>query len=355
MIRVDINKRLRQFELKLALAVDDAETLTVVGPSGCGKTTLLNCIAGLVTPDTGTIQLDEQTVFDPDIGLDVPPEKRRIGYVFQDYALFPHLSVFDNVAYGPKAQGCAKDTVRQRVDHFLELLGLASLAKSRPDRLSGGEQQRVALARALALESRILLLDEPFGALDISTRQHLRLELRKLLKQVAVSAIIVTHDYADALALGGRVLVMSNGRAEQIGSHRELLMAPRSRFVAELTGVNYFEGHVANTTDGTHVVDVGAARIYIATEDVTGDISASLFACDVVLSVDEPHTSARNVFGGTVGEIIHVGERLRVRIDTDLPLVAELTPGAFSALGLDEGASVYAGFKATAVRVTPCD
>ncbi|MBT3380441.1 MAG: ABC transporter ATP-binding protein [Lentisphaerae bacterium] len=354
MISIDIKKHLRHFELDLSIEVADAETLTVVGPSGCGKTTLLNCIAGLVAPDGGRIQLGERPVFDPEARIDTPAEKRRIGYVFQDYALFPHLSVFDNVAYGLRAQRHSRSSVTERVERFLNLLKLTPLARCRPEQLSGGEQQRVALARALAVDSQALLLDEPLGALDVSTRQHLRMELRKLLAQVGVSTIIVTHDYADALAFGGRILVMSHGQVEQMGTHRELTMAPRSRFVAELTGVNYFEGHASPNVERGHIVEVGKARVHIAT-DIVGGICASLFPCDVMLSVDEPHTSARNVFRGTVGDVTQVGERLRVRVDSDLPLVAELTPEAYTALDLREGGAVFASFKATAVRVTSGD
>lgn len=350
MISVDIGKRLRGFELDIRLRVATGETLAVVGPSGSGKTTTLDCIAGLVSPDRGVIRLGDMAVFDAERGIDLAPEQRGVGYVFQDYALFPHLSVFGNVAYGLRARHVPADRVAARVSEALDMLGIGALAAVGPLRLSGGERQRVALARAIAGGRQVLLLDEPLGALDATTRQRVRAELRGVLKRVHAAAVLVTHDYTDALAFGHRILVMDRGGAAQEGTREELLLAPRSRFVADFTGVNYFEGHAVAGEGQPRRVHVGGVVLSAVTE-VAGAVSLSLLPTDVVLSHDEPRTSARNVLRGVVQDVVHLGGRARVHLDVGVPVVAEVTAEACRALDVRDGATLYASFKATAVRV----
>ena len=348
---VRLCRALRHFDLDVAFEAAVGEVVVVVGPSGAGKTSILNCVAGLDTPDRGRLCLGGRTVFDSEAGINLRSEERGVGYVFQDYALFPHLSVFDNVAFGLRARHESKAEIATRVPALLELLGLRDLAAAFPARLSGGEQQRVALARAVAIQPAVLLLDEPLGALDTTSRRHVRRELRQLLRQLGMTVILVTHDYEDALVLGRRVLVMDRGRISRDGSHEELLFHPRSRFVADFTGVNYFEGTVCSRTGESGGIRVGETVLQAVT-DLTGEVSVSFFPAEVTISVEEPHSSARNVLRGPILEVANLGGRLRLRVDAGLPLVADVTPAAYTSLGLSEGSVVYASFKATAVRVS---
>jgi molybdenum ABC transporter ATP-binding protein len=348
MIDICIRKRLRHFDLRVSCRIDPGEVVVVVGPSGSGKTTLLNCIAGLTAPDWGRIQLGDRVVFESATGTDLPPRRRQVGFVFQDYALFPHLTVFENVAYGLRARRLPH--IVDRVGDVLTLLGIGHLAEARPAQLSGGEKQRVALARAVAFDASVLLLDEPLGALDAGTRQAIRKELKGVLGSLHATALVVSHDYEDALALGTRIMVMERGAVAQFGTRQDLLYRPRSRFVAQFTGVNYFEGRAVTHADHGCEIDVGTARLSAAC-DSTGDVSASFFPSDVTLSATRPDSSARNVFHGVVRDVVDLGDRVRVHVDGALPLVAEVTPRSFEALALAAGRPVYAFFKATAVRV----
>lgn len=348
---VCLRRALRHFELDVTFDVAPGEVVAVVGPSGAGKTSILNCVAGLDSPDSGRICLGTHTVYDAATGVNVRPEAREVGYVFQDYALFPHLTVRRNVAYGLQARGRSPAECAPRVDTLLELLRIRDLAEAYPAQLSGGEQQRVALARAVAIEPKVLLLDEPLAALDTTSRKHVRRELRQLLRQLGVAAILVTHDYEDALVLGRRILVMEKGHVSRSGSHEELLQHPRSRFVADFTGVNYFEGTVEPGGDQPRQVRIGNAILHAVTE-LEGEVSVSFFPSDVTVSTAEPHTSARNLFRGPVREVANLGGRLRVQVDAALPVVADITPDAYGALGLHEGTLVYVAIKATSIRVS---
>ncbi|MFG1345142.1 ABC transporter ATP-binding protein [Xanthobacter autotrophicus DSM 431] len=222
------------------LQVKAGETLVLLGPSGCGKTTLLRLIAGLETPDAGG-----RILFDGAEVTALPIEKRNVGMVFQSYALFPNMSVIDNVAYGLRVRGAAKAERRARAGAVLEMMRIGQLAERRIDQLSGGQRQRVALARALAVRPRVILLDEPLTALDAALREHLRSEIDALLKRLAITAIYVTHDQAEALALGDRIVVMKNGGIAQVGTPREVYFQPADDFVADFVGItNRLEGAV---------------------------------------------------------------------------------------------------------------
>jgi len=348
---VRLHKTLRHFDLDVDFEVAAGEVAVVVGPSGAGKTSALNCIAGLDSPESGRIRLGDHTVFDSLSRVDVRPEQREVGYVFQDYALFPHLTVRSNVGYGLRARHRPADETRSRVDSLLEMLRIRDLADAYPGALSGGEQQRVALARAVAMLPKALLLDEPLAALDTTSRRHVRRELRDLLRRLGTAVILVTHDYEDALVLGRRILVMERGRISREGTHEELLLHPRSRFVADFTGVNYYEGTAESGGDKPRRIRVGEAVLHAVT-DLEGPVSVSFFPSDVTVSTVDPRSSARNVFRGLVREVSNLGGRLRLQVDAPLPVVADITPDAYGSLALSEGTTVYVAIKATSVRVS---
>jgi spermidine/putrescine ABC transporter ATP-binding subunit len=243
---------------QVSLEVPAGSIVVVLGPSGCGKTTLLRLIAGLVMPDAGRVWINGRDY------TDIPPYERPIGMVFQDYALFPHLSVWNNIAFGLRMRRLNRDEIRQRVERMLKLLGLRGLENRYPKELSGGQQQRVALARALVVEPSVLLLDEPFAALDRNLREELRLEFRRLHERLTVTTLFVTHDQEEALVLGDRVAVMRAGRVVQVGEGRELYYKPKTRFVAEFFGnCNVVEGVVVEEGGRGIVVGPGGVKAHL--------------------------------------------------------------------------------------------
>jgi ABC-type sulfate/molybdate transport systems ATPase subunit len=338
-LRVDIAVPRRSFRLDLALEVG-RETLALVGPSGAGKTTVLRAIAGLVRPERGRIAVGSRPLFDTDRGVDLPPEERRVGFVFQEYALFPHLTVERNVAFGGRA----------RVSELLERFRISHLAKARPGELSGGERQRVGLARALAREPEVLLLDEPLSALDAHTRDSVRLELQELLRELGLPALLVTHDFEDAAALADRVGVVVEGRLLQVGTPVELVEAPAAPFVASLTGGNLLPGRARPGPDGlTEVVLDGGASVY-STAPGSGRVGVVVQPWDVAVAREQPDDSALNHVRAAIGSLVPLGNRVRARVG---PLTAELTAASAERLGLAPGEIVVASFKATATRLVP--
>jgi molybdate transport system ATP-binding protein len=337
------------FALTADLQVGDGEILAVLGPNGAGKTTLLRALAGLLPIDDGRISIDGTVVDDPAAGIFVPPEKRPVGVVFQDYLLFEHLSALDNVAFGLREQGVRRADARRRARQLLTEVGAQEWADARPQAISGGQAQRVALARALATEPRLLLLDEPLAALDVQTRVETRRQLRVILERFPGARILVTHDPVDALALADRILILEQGEVVQTGTPEEITSRPRSQYVAELVGVNLYRG----AADGDHI-RVGDA-VLTATGSHTGAVMMIVPPNAVVLYTDRPSSSARNAWPGRVVALEHLGARgrVRVRIDGALSIVAEVTPAAVLELALTEGSDVWAAVKATEVEVFP--
>ena len=239
----------------VSLGVRRGEFLTLLGPSGCGKTTLLRMIAGFERPDSGSVRLGERDV------TDVPPFRRDVTTVFQQYALFPHLDVFRNVAFGLQRRRVRREEIATRVKNALEMVKLSGLEQRTPGALSGGQQQRVALARALVLEPRVLLLDEPLAALDLKLRKQMQIELKALQQRVGISFIYVTHDQEEALTMSDRIVVMNAGHIEQVGLAEDIYERPRTEFVADFIGVaNIIEGVVVSNSAGTAVVSLGPAK-----------------------------------------------------------------------------------------------
>jgi molybdate transport system ATP-binding protein len=330
---------LRSFRLSVAATLG-RETLALVGPSGAGKSSVLRAIAGLLRPDRARIALGGKTWLDTEAGIDLPPERRSVGLVFQEYALFPHLDVRHNVAFGGRA----------RVDELLERFRISQLAHARPGDLSGGEQQRVALARALARDPAVLLLDEPLAALDAHTRNVVRGELAELLTELRLPTLLVTHDFEDAAALADRVGVIVDGRILQLGAAADLLAAPADAFVASFTGANLLHGTARPGLDGLTEVVLDDAGLAYSTDEGGGRVGLAVYPWEIALARSEPADSAVNHLRGEVRSLVVLGNRVRVRVG---PLTAEITAASAERLGLREGEPVVASFKATAARLVP--
>jgi molybdate transport system ATP-binding protein len=338
-LALDITIALRTLRVDLALEVG-RETVALVGPSGAGKTTVLRAVAGLVRPDRGRIALGEEVWLDAERRIDLPPEARSVGYVFQDYALFPHLSVRKNVAFGGA----------ERVDELLERFGIRQLAQARPADISGGERQRAALARALARGPAVLLLDEPLSALDAHTRNAVRAELQELLREVRLPTLLVTHDFEDAAALADRIGVVLDGRLLQFGAATELVLEPADPFVASLTGSVLLPGRARPGPDGLTEVELDDGTLVFSAERGTGRVGVVLHPWDITLARSAPTDSARNHLSAPIAALVPDGDRVRVRVG---PLTAEITAAAARELELTPGVTVVASFKATGARLVP--
>ena len=337
-----------EMEVELRIPLDRAPVTVLFGPSGSGKTTLLRMLAGLERPDAGYIALGEKVWFDAARAIHLPPERRRAGFLFQDYGLFPHLTVAENVAYA-----APRETARELLDRF----GLTELAARKPRAISGGQQQRVALARALAAEPALLLLDEPLSALDAATRSRMRYELRGMLLTGGVPSIVVTHDRMEAVALGDWMAVMVNGHIRQTGPVQEVFGRPADPQVAESVGVeNVLAAEIAGRESGLVVVrvngQVGEARIQCVDSGETGPVFVCIRAEDVAITRQmDQVSSARNRLAGRVRSVIPEGALARVDLDCGFPLVALVTAQSASDLALREGEQVSAVVKATSVHL----
>jgi molybdate transport system ATP-binding protein len=329
---------LRSFELSLALEVE--RTVALVGPSGAGKSSVLRVIAGLARPEAGRIDLDGEVWVDVGQRTFRPPEERTVGLVFQEYALFPHLSVRQNVAFGGKG----------RADELLERFGLSHLAAARPGKLSGGERQRVALARALARDPGVLLLDEPLAALDAHTKASVRVELEELLRGLDLPTLIVTHDYDDAVALADTVGVLVEGKLRQLGSPAELVARPDDPFVASFTGANLLRGRAEGLEDGITTIRLESGEVVYSTDLARGRVGVVVYPWDVVVGRAQVDGSAMNLLAGEIASVVQVGNRVRVRIG---PLTAEVTAASAEKLELVRGGTAFVSFKATGTRLVP--
>ncbi|HET6476504.1 MAG TPA: ABC transporter ATP-binding protein [Thermoleophilia bacterium] len=336
--------------LEADLAIADDQVVVLLGPNAAGKTTLLRALAGLIPLESGKVVLDGRVLEDVSAGVRVPPEHRPVGVVFQDYLLFPHLNVLENVAFGLRARGLHRRTARRVATEWLERVDLAACAMERPKALSGGQAQRAALARALATDPRLLLLDEPLSAMDAGARAELRRELNRHLGSYSGTCLLVTHDPIEAMTLADLLVVLEDGRVVQVGSPAELSAHPRSRYVADLVGLNLYRGQGAG-----HVVELPAGQRIVTAETVPqeGDVFAVIPPGAVALHRAHPEGSRRNVWAGTAGELDVAGERIRVHVSGPMPIVAEVTPAAVAALHLGEGGAVYASVKATEIVTYP--
>ena len=337
-----------RFSLDASLRIDAGETVAVLGPNGAGKSTLVEALAGLIALDAGRIRVDGDVWDDPEAGLFIGPEGRRVGVVFQDYLLFPHLTVAENVAFGLKARRWDRTEAKRLTTAWLERLDLTAFAHRYPSDLSGGQRQQVALARALAPSPDLLLLDEPLAAVDATTRIRLRRTLRDHLESFPGPRLLITHDPTDAFLLADRICVLEEGRITQTGTAEDIRLRPRTAYVADLVGVNFWVGQA---TEGTVVI--GRHRLSIADRAIRGPVVVTLHPRAVSVHLRQPEGSPRNTWETTVERVESHGDRVRLRVGGPLPLTAEVTPAAIDDLRITSTSRVWVSIKATEIRAEP--
>lgn len=341
-------------DVSLNLPVNRSSITALIGPSGCGKTTLLRCLAGLTQPDRGTISFLGNLWFDHQRKISLSPQRRDIGFLFQQYALFPHLSVANNIGFGLHQEPVARK--RARVCDILDRFGLTTISERFPEQLSGGQQQRVALARAVARRPRILLLDEPLSALDSLLREQMRTELRRTLREFEIPVILVTHDRLEAISLADRVAVMDEGKIQQLGSVQEVFTRPRNASLARLVGVETIvSGEILQTSDGLVTVQVGPVQLLAVEPSVpTRLVHICIKGEDVALRAGPPGTtSIRNQLAATITSLTPEGPLIRVGLSCGFDLTALITRPACDELQLRPGQTVTAMVKTPAIHLIP--
>jgi molybdate/tungstate transport system ATP-binding protein len=328
---------------KINLLIGDKEYFVILGPTGVGKTILIECIAGLHKM-TGEIWIDRANF------TRLAPEERGMGYVPQDYVLFPFLNVENNIAFGLRQTRASKAEVRARIKELSDLLNISDLLKRDTRSLSGGEKQRVAVARALAPSPSILLLDEPLSALDVETRNRLREELRRIHSITHTTILHVTHSFDEAFLLGGRIAVMNSGEIIQVGEPSHVFRKPDTKFVADFLGAsNLFQGEAVTKGDGADILVNGTSIVSSTTK--SGQVYVSIRPEDILISLKPIESSARNSFKGIIDSIQDVGDVLRITVNAGVPFIAAITRRSFEDLNISLGMTVYITFKASAVHV----
>lgn len=339
-------RRGEAFTLDLPLSIPRGSTVALLGPNGAGKSTAVAALAGLLALDRGRIELAGTVLDDPEGEVFVPPEARRVGVVFQDRLLFPHLTVAENVAFGVRSRGTSRTEARRRATEWLEMLGIGEMADRKPGTLSGGQAQRVALARALATEPDLLLLDEPLAALDVAARSELRGVLARHLEAFDGPRLVITHDPAVAFHLAARVCVVERGTATQTGPPDEIRLRPRTSYAADVADANLVTGRAR---DGE--VDTGELTLSVVEPTIRGPVRLTLRPSSVSLHRARPEGSPRNRWATVVEALEDLGPRVRVRIGAPLPLTVQITPAARADLELEPGTRVWASVKATDIGV----
>lgn len=343
-----VRTRVGDLDLDVSLGVGGGQIVALLGPNGAGKTSLLRAIAGLIPVSDGRVVIDGEVLQDTRTGQATPTDRRPIGFVFQDYLLFPHLNVLENVGFGLRARGVARAQARAAARSWLDRVGLSTHATSRPRELSGGQAQRVALARALAIGPKLLLLDEPLAALDARARVEVRRNLKQHLSSFHGTRLLVTHDPLDAMVLSDRLLIMERGHIVQEGSMDELRAHPRSFYVADLVGLNLYRG----VARGDHV-DLDVSGTLIVPDAGRGPVFVVVHPRAVALHRVRPEGSPRNVWSGRIDGLDTEGERVRARIEGPIPVVAEVTPRAVEAMALRRGDEIWVSVKASEVTAYP--
>jgi len=334
------------FTLDVSLALPPGRTVALLGPNGAGKSTAVRALAGLRPLDDGRLAFGSTVWDDPGKGLFTPPEARRIGVVFQEGVLFPHLSTEENVAFGLQARGHPPEEARSVARGWLERVGLGGRRDGRPRDLSGGEAQRVALARALATDPQVLLLDEPLSALDVHARGGVRRLLEEHLSAFPGPRLLITHDPDEAFQLADEIHVLEGGRITQSGSADDLRFRPRTPYAAELGGTNLVTGQARSG-----VVDTGSLALQVAEAATDGPVRLAIRPSAVAVHSDRPAGSPRNSWSTVLERVDEVGGRVRLRTGDPLRLMVEVTPSARDELALERGAIVWLAVKATDIGV----
>jgi molybdopterin-binding protein len=365
MIRLDgIKKSYGQKEVLrgVTLEVKRHELLALVGPSGCGKTTTLNIVAGLCQPDEGKVILDNVLVEGRSSGrlVHVSPSERKVGYVFQEYALFPHMRVRENISYGPQARHLSKIDVKKRTDSLLRFVGLQDHSEHYPEQLSGGQKQRIALARALAPEPDILLLDEPLAALDTRTRESLRVELKKILGTLEITTIYVTHELGEAYAVSDKIAIMGNGIIEQTGRRDEIFAKPNSVYVGDFLGQNIYNARVVSETSQASTLEINGISISAKPTGAAnnGTVLVTIRPEDVLLSSQATAGNQKwngtkyNNLDGTIVEIVRTRSTAEVKVDVGFLIKSMITSNSLEELGLKEGEKVWVHLNGDSVGIS---
>lgn len=347
-LQATLNVHIGSFALTAAIEVAPGTTLALLGPNGAGKSTALRALAGLRPLTDGVIELGGRTLDAPGTGVFVPPERRSVGVVFQDYLLFGHMSAVDNVAFGLRARGMRKRSANDVAAEWLDRVGLAAQARHKPRQLSGGQAQRVALARALATQPDLLLLDEPLAALDAATRIQIRAQLRKHLDEYAGATVLVTHDPLDAMVLADRLLVVESGSVVQAGTPAEIARRPRTDYIAALVGLNLYRG----TADGV-TIELDDGGVLTTAHAINGPVFVTFAPTAVSLHNTRPDGSPRNTWLAEVAGIEQHADTVRVRLTGTPDLLADVTTAAVAELALGPGRQVWVTVKATETHAYP--
>jgi molybdate transport system ATP-binding protein len=348
-LRFDARVARGAFTLEASVVARAGEVVAMLGPNAAGKSTLLRAAAGLLGVDSGRVELGEVVLDDPHHGVFLAPDQRRIGVVFQDHRLFPHLRVTDNVAFGLRCRGVSRRDARRAASGWLDRLGLAELSARRPGQLSGGQAQRVALARALACEPAALLLDEPLAALDVQTRAEVQGELRTHLAAFGGPTLFVTHDPIEALLLATRIVVLEDGRVVQQGDAAEITSRPATPYVARLVGMNLYAGRAAQG-----IVSLDGGGVLVVPDAQNGRVLVALRPSALTVYAEQPHaSSARNIWPATITALAPLGDRIRLTASGDQAAFADVTASAVAELGLAPGRPVWLTAKATDLVAYP--
>ena len=345
----NINKKWDEFQLiDLNLEIKIGEFFVVLGPSGAGKTLLIEVIAGIHYPDSGRILFNKRDI------TNLPPEKRQVGFVFQDYALFPHKRVWQNIEYGLNIKKIPLREKLEQIERMMKQMGILNIAKRYPDTLSGGEQQRVALARALIVKPNLFLLDEPLSALDHNMRLKLREEIINIQREMKITTVYVTHDRIEAITLADRIAIMNEGKIIQVGTPQEIFRSPKNEFVAQFTGFeNIFEGLSSYDPETKlAIITCGDFEIQAATSK-EGRVKACIRPEDVAISLNAPKSSVRNMLQGKILAFQDQGPVVKVKIGigNENEISALITHQSFIDLNLNLNSVVIVGFKAAAIQV----
>lgn len=341
----EISIDLGEFNLKnISLKVERRDYITIIGPTGSGKTLLIETVAGFYRPASGRILLNNIDI------TEFPPEKRGMSIVYQDYMLFPHMNIYDNIAYGLRKKTRDKNEIKREVEHISEVLRISHLLYRMPLTLSGGEQQRVAIARALVVKPKLLLMDEPFSALDVKTKEDIRSLVKKAVREYEATVLHITHDFEDVFTLANKVIVMKNGMLLQTGSPEDVFSRPVENFVADFVGTNVLDCRVMGSMQNLTVLKCGEVTIYTA-DKAEGRVKVSVRPEEIIVSANPIKTSARNMFKGSIIEMSKRGQMIWLFINAGIMLKVVITPSSAEALGISEKKEVYVMFKAAAVKV----